>query len=184
MSTKKATGARGQKSSPEGRLLEFFKDELKDIYWAENHIAKELPKMAMAATNKELKKSFQHHLRQTKGQIKRLERVFRKLGVKPVGKKCEAIAGITRECKSIIEETEAGTDTRDVGLILGAQKVEHYEISTYGGLSYVAEAMGLEEISKMLELTLTEERDTDNLLSKLAVFKINDKAVKEKKSGK
>ena len=182
MATKKAKRVTPARSSnKDGLLLDFFKDELKDIYWAENHIAKELPKMAAAATDKELKKAFQDHLRQTKGHVKRLENVFKKLGEKPVGKKCEAIDGITKECQSIIEDTEKGTNTRDVGLILGAQKVEHYEISTYGGLSYVAEAIGLGEISKMLEVSLKEERDADNLLSKLAVFKINDKAVMETK---
>ncbi len=168
----------------DGMLLKFFKDELRDIYWAENHIVKELPKMATAATSKELKKAFQDHLHQTKGHVKRLESIFKKMGEKPVGKKCDAIEGITKECKSIIEETGAGTHTRDVGLILGAQKVEHYEISTYGGLSYVAEAMGMEDVSKMLEVSLKEERDADNLLSKLAVFKINDHAVSEKKMAK
>ena len=128
---------------PDGMLLKFFKDELKDIYWAENHIVKELPEMATAATSKELKKAFQDHLRQTKGHVKRLESIFKKKSQKPVGKKCDVIEGITKECKSIIEETGAGTHTRDAGLILGTQKVEHYEISTYGGLSYVAEAMGM-----------------------------------------
>jgi ferritin-like metal-binding protein YciE len=161
-------------------LLDFFKDELKDIYWAENHLVKELPKMANAATNKELKKAFQDHLRQTKGQVKRLERVFKLVGETPKGKKCDAMEGITKECKSIIEDTDAGTHTRDVGLILGAQKVEHYEISTYGGLTYVAQAMGMENVSKVLEETLMEERDADNLLSKIAVFKINDSATKER----
>lgn len=184
MATKKRKTGVAKKAIPDSMLLKFFKDELKDIYWAENHIIKELPKLAGAATNKELQQAFLHHLRQTKGHVKRLESIFKKMGERPVGKKCEAIEGITKECKSIIEDTEAGTHTRDVGLILGAQKVEHYEISTYGGLSYVAEAMGMEEISKMLEVSLTEERDADNLLSKLAVFKVNDSAVIEKKKGK
>ncbi|MEO6490647.1 MAG: ferritin-like domain-containing protein [Ferruginibacter sp.] len=173
--TKKAT-----KVSENSMLLDFFKDELKDIYWAENHLVKELPKMAKAATNKDLQKAFTDHLSQTKEHVKRLQQVFKLVGEKPVGKKCEAMDGITKECAGIIEDTKQGTSTRDVGLIFGAQKVEHYEISTYGGLSYVAQAMGLENVVKILEKTLSEERDADNLLSRVAVFQVNNAAMKEK----
>ncbi len=181
MATTKKAISPTAKVGDNSMLLDFFKDELKDIYWAENHLVKELPKMAAAATNKELKKAFQDHLKQTKEHIKRLQSIFKMVGEKPVGKKCEAMEGISKECKGIIEDTEAGTNTRDVGLIFGAQKVEHYEISTYGGLSYVAQAMGLENVSHMLEKTLSEERDADNLLSRVAVFQINNAATKEKK---
>jgi ferritin-like metal-binding protein YciE len=180
MSTVKSPKAMAKMPADNSMLLDFFKDELKDIYWAENHLVKELPKMSAVATNKELKKAFQDHLRQTKGQVKRLQRVFRLVGETPKAKKCDAMDGITKECKSIIEDTDAGTHTRDVGLILGAQKVEHYEISTYGGLSYVAQAMGMEDVSKILEETLAEERDADNLLSRIAVFKVNNNATKER----
>lgn len=180
MATTKKTTTSAVKPGDNSMLLEFFKDELKDIYWAENHLVKELPKMAAAATNKELKKAFTDHLKQTKEHVKRLQSVFKMVGEKPVAKKCDAMEGITKECKGIIEDTEAGTNTRDVGLIFGAQKVEHYEISTYGGLSYVAQAMGMENVSNMLEKTLSEERDADNLLSRVAVFQINTAATKEK----
>lgn len=166
--------------SEDSMLLSFFKDELKDIYWAENHLLKEIPKMAAAATSKDLKKSFQEHLKQTKTQIKRLDSIFKLLGQKPQGKKCEAMDGITKECQGMIEDTQAGSFTRDVALILGSQKVEHYEISTYGGLSYVALAMGREDIRAILEESLVEERNTDNLLSRIAVFQVNDSAAKEK----
>jgi len=164
-------------------LYNFFKDELKDIYWAENHLVKELPKMAGAATNREVKKAFTDHLRETKGQVKRLEKIFKMVGAKAQGKKCEAMEGITKECKSMIEDTDKGTNTRDVALIMGAQKVEHYEIATYGSLSSLAQAMGREDLSKILEETLTEERGADNLLSRIAVFNINQRASNEKKSG-
>lgn len=166
--------------SEDSMLLSFFKDELKDIYWAENHLLKEIPKMAAAATSKDLKRSFQEHLRQTRTQIKRLDSIFKLLGQKPQGKKCEAMDGITKECQGMIEDTQAGSFTRDVALILGSQKVEHYEISTYGGLSYVALAMGREDIRAILEESLVEERNTDNLLSRIAVFQVNDSAAKEK----
>ena len=165
-------------------LYDFFKDELKDIYWAENHLVKELPKMAVAATSKEVKKAFTDHLRETKGQVKRLEKIFKMVGAKPQGKKCDAMEGITKECKSLIEDTDKGTNTRDVALIMGAQKVEHYEIATYGSLSSLAQAMNREDLSKVLEETLAEERGADNLLSRIAVFNINQRATKEKKSDK
>jgi ferritin-like metal-binding protein YciE len=165
-------------------LYDFFKDELKDIYWAENHLVKELPKMAVAATSKEVKKAFTDHLRETKGQVKRLEKIFKMVGAKAQGKKCDAMEGITKECKSLIDDTDKGTNTRDVALIMGAQKVEHYEIATYGSLSSLAQAMGREDLSKVLEETLTEERGADNLLSRIAVFNINQRATKETKTDK
>jgi len=176
--TKKS--AKSNKTADNSMLLDFFKDELKDIYWAENHLVKELPKMAKAATNKDLRKAFENHLEQTKEHVKRLQQVFKLVGEKAEGKKCEAMDGITKECAGIIEDTEAGTSTRDVGLIFGAQKIEHYEISTYGGLSYVSQAMGLAKVAKILEKTLSEERDADNLLSNVAVFQVNAAATKEK----
>lgn len=164
----------------ESKLFDFFKDALKDIYWAETHLVKELPRLAAGATSKEVKTAFKDHLRQTRGHVKRLERVFKLAGLKPQAKKCEAMEGLTKECKSVLEDTDAGTLTRDAGLIIGAQKVEHYEIATYGSLSCLAQAMGRDDLSRILEETLSEERDTDNLLSRIAVFQVNQRAMKEK----
>ncbi|MDQ6609278.1 MAG: ferritin-like domain-containing protein [Bacteroidota bacterium] len=160
-------------------LKEFFIDELKDIYYAEKHIAKTLPKMKKAATSAELKQAFEDHREMTLNQVMRLEQVFGLLGEKVKAKKCEAIEGITKEGEGIIEETEAGTATRDVGLILAAQKVEHYEISTYGGLAQLALTLGLDEAADLLRTTLEEEKQTDVLLTQIAENNVNYEAASE-----
>ncbi|BAV04243.1 hypothetical protein FLA_0222 [Filimonas lacunae] len=160
-------------------LQSFFEDELKDIYWAEKHIVKTLPKMKKAATSEELKQAFTEHTEQSKTHIERLEQVFELLNKPARGKKCEAIAGITTEGESIIEDTEAGTATRDVGLIMAAQKVEHYEIATYGSLAQLAETLGLTAISQLLRETLEEEKETDTLLTSIAENHVNYEAAEE-----
>ena len=160
-------------------LLDFFKDELKDIYWAEKHLVKTLPKMQKAATNEELKNAFAEHLEQTKVHVSRLEEVFGLVGEKAQAKKCEAMEGLTKEGESIIEDTEKGTSTRDVGLILAAQKVEHYEIATYGGLAQLAQTLGLNEVADLLGTTLDEEKDTDQGLTQIAESKINHMSLEE-----
>lgn len=160
-------------------LKEFFVDELKDIYWAEKHLVKTLPKMKKAATSSELQKAFETHLEQTETHVTRLEQVFEMLGEKAVAKKCEAMAGITEEGEGIISETEKGTATRDVGLIFAGQKVEHYEIATYGGLAQLAKTLGLQQASEILGTTLGEEKDTDQLLTKIAEDHINYEAKTE-----
>src|SRR5580658_1068875 len=112
------------KTQTSARLQEFFVGEIKDIYWAEKHLVKTIPKMQKAATSEELKNAFGDHLDATKGHVTRLEKVFEILGHKPQAKKCDAMEGITKEGESIISDTEEGTSTRDVGLILAGQKVE------------------------------------------------------------
>jgi len=165
--------------SSDSMLKEFFVDELKDIYWAEKHLVKTLPKMKKAATSSELQKAFETHLEQTETHVTRLEQVFEMLGEKAVAKKCEAMAGITEEGEGIISETEKGTATRDVGLIFAGQKVEHYEIATYGGLAQLAKTLGLQQASEILGTTLGEEKDTDQLLTKIAEDHINYEAKTE-----
>lgn len=160
-------------------LHDFFKDELKDIYWAEKHLVKALPKMAKAATSDELRVAFENHLTQTEEHVGRLEQVFELLGLKPQAKKCDAMEGLVEEGKSIIEDTDDGTATRDVGLILAAQKVEHYEIATYGGLAQLAKTLGLTEIKDILGMTLSEEKETDELLTEIAENHINTEAAGE-----
>jgi ferritin-like metal-binding protein YciE len=117
--------------------------------------------MKKAATSAELKQAFDDHAVMTKGQIERLDQVFGSIEEKPKAKKCEAIEGLIAESQSIIEDTDEGTATRDVGLILGAQKVEHYEIATYGGLRQLAVTLGYSEAAEMLQVTLDEEKQTD-----------------------
>lgn len=175
----KASSTAAGKGQHDSMLLDFFKDELKDIYWAEKHLVKTLPKMAKAATSEELKAAFTDHLEVTNTHVSRLEEVFGLLGEKAQAKKCEAMEGITKEGEGIIEETEAGTSTRDVGLILAAQKAEHYEISTYGGLAQLATTLGLEEVAGILQSTLEEEKEADMSLTAIAENDINYEAAEE-----
>lgn len=160
-------------------LQEFFVDELKDIYWAEKHLVKTLPKMEKAATTQELKDAFADHLETTKGHVERLEKIFEMLGEKAVAKKCEAMEGITTEGEDIISETEKGTATRDVGLIFAGQKVEHYEIATYGGLAQLAKTLSHDDVAKLLEKTLSEEKEADELLTSVAENSVNYEAAEE-----
>lgn len=179
--SKKSKSASAAKTSPEAQpaLMELFTDELKDIYWAEKHLSKALPKMQKAATSQELADAFADHLEVTKGHVARLEQVFELVGKKPQAKKCDAMEGLVEEGKSIIEDTEEGTATRDVGLILAAQKVEHYEIATYGGLATIAKTLGLDEVAELLGETLGEEKETDELLTNIAENNINFEAADE-----
>ena len=169
------------KSAPvaDSMLHDFFADELKDIYWAEKHLVKTLPKMKKAATSEELQNAFGDHLETTKEHVARLEQVFALLGKKPQAKKCDAMEGITKEGAGIIEETEAGTATRDVGLILAGQEVEHYEIATYGGLAQLARTLGHDDIAEILETTLGEEKEADELLTEVAENNVNYEASEE-----
>lgn len=160
-------------------LREFFVDGLKDIYYAEKHIAKNLPKMKKAATSVELQQAFENHRVMTLEQVARLEQVFELMEEKAKGKKCEAIEGITAEGESVIEDTEKGTATRDVGLIISAQKVEHYEIAAYGGLAQLARTLGEEEVASLLAQTLEEEKQTDVLLTGIAESNVNYQAAEE-----
>ncbi|RYY37797.1 MAG: ferritin-like domain-containing protein [Sphingobacteriaceae bacterium] len=169
------------KTSPaaEPALLELFKDGIMDIYWAENHLVKALPKMIKAATSAKLKTTIEDHLEQTKTHVSRLEQVFELLGEKAIAKKCDAMEGLSKEGEGIVESTEAGTATRDVGIILASQKVEHYEIATYGGLTQLAKTLGLDEVAELLYQTLTEEKTADQLLTDVAESDVNYKASEE-----
>ena len=166
-------------ASDDSMLKSFFADELKDIYWAEKNITKALPKLKKAATSQKLQEAFETHTEQTQTHVERLEQAFEMLGKKAQAKKCEAMAGIIEEGNGIVEETEKGTATRDVGLILAAQKVEHYEIATYGGLVQLATTLGLEDIAELLQQTLDEEKETDQLLTQIAEEDVNYEAATE-----
>lgn len=158
---------------------EFFIDELKDIYWAEQHLAKALPKLQKASTSEKLAKAFEKHTKETQEQIEKVEKVFEILGKKAEAKKCDAMEGLLKEADSIIEDTDKDTFTRDAGLILAAQKVEHYEIATYGTLRIFARHMKNKEVERLLEEILQNEKDTDVSLTKIAEDSVNQKAVKE-----
>jgi ferritin-like metal-binding protein YciE len=177
MLKKKASTQKPKSADPD--LMEFFTDELKDIYWAEKHLIKTLPKMKKAAVSQELQQAFADHLEVTKTHVSRLEQVFNLLGQKAQAKKCEAMEGITKEGESIIEDTEDGTATRDVGLVLAAQKAEHYEISTYGGLRQLAKTLGHDDVAEILQSTLNEEKEADGLLTAIAEEHINYEAAEE-----
>ena len=173
-SNTRSSGSSGNGSFQGGSYLEkFFLDQLKDIYYAEQKITQSLPKLKEAATTEELKEAFEDHLHQTQRHVKRLEKVFETLGKKAEGKKCEAIEGITKEVESIIAETEEGSMTRDAALIIAAQKVEHYEIATYGGLVQLAITMHLHNAADLLDKTLVEEEDTDARLTAIAENEVN-----------
>jgi len=184
--TRKATGSSngsGVLSQPNTQLEKLFMDTLKDIYWAEKHLTKALPKMQKAATTEELKNAIEDHLAQTEQHVTRLEKVFEMLGKKAQAKKCDAMEGLIKEGESIVEETEEGSMTRDAGLIIAAQKVEHYEIATYGGLAQLAKTMGHEDIKELLGQTLEEEKGADELLTEIAENDINWQAEQEGAEG-
>ena len=163
----------------ESKLKELFVEELKDIYSAEKQLTKALPKMAKAATSEELANAFENHLGQTEDQITRVEQVFELLEMTARAKKCEGMAGLIQEGQQAIEETDAGTATRDAALIISAQKVEHYEIASYGSLVQLAKTIGLNEAIDLLQQTLDEEKETDVLLTELAVSSVNINAENE-----
>ncbi len=178
--TAKKSSANNQPYAVQDSMLaEFFADELKDIYWAEKHLVKALPKMQKAATSGGLQQAFADHLEVTKEHVARLEEVFGLLGKKPQAKKCDAMAGLVEEGQGIIEDTEEGTATRDVGLILAAQKVEHYEIATYGGLTQLAKTLGYDDVAEILGTTLAEEKEADELLTDIAENDVNYDAANE-----
>jgi len=149
-------------------IEELFVDELKDLYSAEKQITKTLPKLAKAATSPELKDAFESHLKETFGQIERLDRVFEILGKSPRGKTCNGMKGVLEEGAEVLEETEKGSSVRDAALISAAQRVEHYEMAGYGCVREYAKLLGQNEIAKLLEETLAEEKAADSKLGKVA----------------
>jgi ferritin-like metal-binding protein YciE len=174
-----ASAEKPQSKQTNTMLEKFMLDSLKDMYWAEKHLTKALPKMERAASSEELKQALQDHLTVTEEQVARLEQVFELMGKRPQAKKCEAMEGLSKEAETNIEETEDGTSTRDVALIIACQKVEHYEIASYGGLTQLANTMGLTEVADLLGQTLQEEKEADELLTSIAENNINLQAERE-----
>lgn len=178
MATKKATKTE-RTPEAESALKELFVDELKDIYWAEQHLVKALPKMSKGATSDELKKTIEEHLGQTENHVTRLEKVFESIGEKARAVKCEAMDGLLKEADELLKETEKGTEVRDVAIISAAQKVEHYEIASYGTMRTLATTLGYSEAAGLLEETLKEEKTADSLLTEVAENYVNEAAAAE-----
>ncbi len=149
------------------QLMSLFEDQLKDIYWAENALVKALPKMIENASSKKLTDALKSHLEETEKQVERLKEVFDCIDKKPVGKKCDAMEGLLKEADSIMESSEPGAMC-DAGIISAGQKVEHYEIATYGTLCAFAKALGEDDAEALLQETLDEEKVADIKLSEIA----------------
>jgi len=156
-------------------LKELFVEELKDVYDAENQIVKALPKMAKATSTPELRKAFEEHLEQTKGHVRRLEQIFEGLGEQAKAKKCDGVRGIIDEGEDVISDGQEGP-VRDAGLIAGAQRVEHYEMAAYGSLKTWAGQLGNERAASLLEQTLNEEKEADQILTRIAISGVNTEA--------
>lgn len=161
------------------QLEEFFVNELKDVLGAEKILLKALPKLQKAATTQELKQALEDHLAVTQEHVSRLEEAFGMLDKKPQSKKCEAMDGIAREGESVVKDTETGSITRDAAIIMAAQKAEHYEIATYGGLVQLAKTIGKNDVADLLAKTLEEEKEADQLLTEIAESHINEEAHQE-----
>jgi ferritin-like metal-binding protein YciE len=159
-------------------LQKLYTTELRDLYNAENQLLKALPKMAKAASSQELKDAFEKHLEQTKSHVERLERVFEELDEKPKGKTCRAMKGLVEEGSEILEQ-DGEESVRDAGIIVAAQKVEHYEIAGYGSVRTFAHLLGQNKAAELLQTTLDEESETNELLNRLAESIINPEAIRE-----
>ena len=157
-------------------LSDLFLDTLKDIYFAEKHILKALPKMAKAAHSDDLRAAFEKHEGETEGQVERLEKIFDLLDKPARGKTCDAIMGILDEGKEIMTEYK-GTEALDAGMLAAAQAVEHYEISRYGTLKAWATKLGMTEAVRLIDETLQEEKKTDEALTDLALAGVNSEAL-------
>ena len=169
------------KKDAASNLSELFTDSLKDIYWAENALVSALPKMIANATAPSLISAIKDHLTVTKNQLTRLEKIFELIGEKAEGKKCEAMAGLLKEGDSIVEETMPGA-VRDAGIIAASQKIEHYEIATYGTLVAFAKALGENDAAKLLTQTLAEEKEADCVLNDVALNAVNSAATAKAKT--
>lgn len=182
--SKKLSSGKKQSEVSEGsgmqssQLMKLFENELKDIYWAEKALTKAIPKMIKNATSEELIEALENHLEETQTQVSRVEQVFEIIGKKAVAKKCEAMEGLIKEAEEIMEECEEGPMC-DAGIISAAQKVEHYEIASYGTLRQFAQTLGLTDAAELLAVTLEEEKAADDKLTEVAVSAINVEAMEE-----
>ena len=183
MATRKKAPAKKKSANQEygvdeSQLMKLFEDSLKDIYWAEKALTKALPKMAKKATSDELVRAIEKHLSETEDQVEKVEQVFELLGKKAQAKKCDAMNGLIKEAEEIMKESEEGA-MRDAGIIAAAQKVEHYEIATYGTLRTFAQTLGLDDAASVLDDILEQEKNADESLTEIAVNTINVRAAEE-----
>jgi ferritin-like metal-binding protein YciE len=160
------------------KLGKLFEDSLKDIYWAEKALTKAIPKMIKNAASEELIDALEMHLNETEEHVKRAEQVFNIIGSKAAAKKCDAMEGLIKEAEALMEEADEGV-MRDASIIAAAQKIEHYEIASYGTLRAFAETLQLTDAVSILEDTLQEEKDADDTLTEVAVTAINLEAASE-----
>jgi ferritin-like metal-binding protein YciE len=172
--SKSTTAARSHTGEAEG-LRDLFEDQLKDIYWAEKALTKAIPKMIKKACADDLIEALEEHLEITEQQVTRCEEVFAAMKMKPVASKCEAMQGLIKEATEIMDSTLEGS-VRDAGIIAAAQKVEHYEIATYGTLAAFAKQLGETKAASLLAKTLNEEKDADAMLTKVAESHVNEEA--------
>lgn len=156
-------------------LRDLFVEELKDVYGAEKALTKSIPKMISKVTSPELAQALQDHLEVTNQQITRLDEIFKAIGEKQESKKCKAMEGLIEEAEELMQSAAKGV-VRDAGIILAAQKVEHYEIATYGTLRAFASTLGEDEAARLLEETLSQEKDADEKLTAIAEASINIEA--------
>jgi ferritin-like metal-binding protein YciE len=161
-------------------LRDFFLTSLQELYWSETHLVNMLDTMSKAATNEQLREAFIQHMEETTRHKQRLEQVFEQMGIEAQAVPCMGLQGLFDEGWQVIDETAPGTNQRDVALIIAAQKVEHYEIASYGSLITLAKTMGEKKIAEILVPTLQEEKDTDIALTTIAEKGINYDATKEK----
>lgn len=159
-------------------LEELYISELRDLYSAENQLLKALPKMAKGASSPELKEAFETHLKQTKGHVERLEELFEQRDESPKGKTCHAMKGLIEEGSEILKE-QGENSVLDAGMIVAAQKVEHYEIASYGSVRTFANLLGKDEEAELLQSTLDEESETNEILNRLAETVVNPEAISE-----
>lgn len=166
------SNAGDMQSSP---LLKLFEEQLGDVLWAEKALTKAMPQMIQNATSEDLKIALNEHLEETEGHIARVNEVFAIIGKKPHAEKCEAMDGLIKEAGEIMESCEDGSMC-DAGIIIAAQKIEHYEIATYGTLREFAETLDLEDVADILQETLNEEKAADEKLTQVATAAVNSEA--------
>ncbi|MEO6490769.1 MAG: ferritin-like domain-containing protein, partial [Ferruginibacter sp.] len=179
-SSKTGTKSQGMKSNSDtaSGLSKLFEDQLKDIYWAEKALLKAMSKMAKNATSQQLRTAIEEHIAVTEKQVSRVEEVFSVIGKSPKSKKCEAMVGLIKEGEEIMQDTEKGV-VRDAGIIAASQKIEHYEMASYGTLASFARTLGETEAANLLQQTLDEEKEADQLLTQVAESTINVEAANE-----
>lgn len=165
-------------SKQDSAFRTLFEKDLKDIYWAEKALTKAIPKMIVNASSADLIKALENHLSETEGHIDRLETIFKTIGVKAVAIKCEAMSGLIKEADDVLAYVEKG-EVRDAGIIFAIQKIEHYEIATYGTLRAFAKTLGENKAVSLLEDTLKEEKNVDAKLTEIAYAYVNEAAAEE-----